>query len=250
MLRVGETSSAVLRLKQQDSIRHSPAIKSDQFMWVTHVGPRLLSDDTCRVGFVCAPLWSRGQRMVNDDDDDDSGCSCCLFRHWTSTFLPSPSETTPPVIFETMVRRYSCETGRGGLSKTASGCQTPAAVTWHSTCCLFTCAAGCWRLLCSAASSSGAGWGSVREPRPDRVAPSRPFTPFRPTPGRTPRTGRPGWTGASPWLAGTRPGPCACCQWSCSWARHPHGTPGRRQSSGRTERLSAPAGVRRIWKIS
>lgn len=55
-------------------------------------------------------------------------------------------------------------------------------------------------------------WGGVGGcgPRPDLVAPSRPFTPFRPTPGRTPRTGRPGWTGASPWPAGTLPGPCAC----------------------------------------
>lgn len=92
-------------------------------------------------------------------------------------------------------------------------CQTqPAAVTWTRTRCLFTCAAGCWRLLCSAASSSGAGCDWVRGPRRDLVALSRPFIPFRPTPGRTPRTGRPGWTGVSPWLAGKLRGPCACCQ--------------------------------------
>lgn len=78
--------------------------------------------------------------------------------------------------------------------------------------------------------------------RPDSVAPSRPFIQFHPTPGRTPRRGRPGWTAVSPWLAGTLPGPCACCQQSCFWARHPPGRPGRRQSSGRTERPSVPAG--------
>lgn len=182
-------------------------------MWVTHVSPGL--------------LWWHAS---------------CAFRSKPRTATKCLSENQQQCEWWRSALHAACDLWDDGTTVVEQG------EAWHRTRSLFTCAAGCLRLLCSAVPSSRAGRGLVRGPRLDQLAQSPAFTPFRPTLGRIPRTGRPGWTSVSPWLAGTRPGLCACCQRSCSWARRPPGTPGRRQSYGRTERPSVPADLKRIWK--
>lgn len=68
------------------------------------------------------------------------------------------------------------------------------------------------------------------------------FTPLHLTPGYNLHTGHLGWPAASPWQAGTLPGPCACRWWSRSSARRPLSTPRQHWNFDKLGRPSAPTG--------
>lgn len=81
MLCVGETSSVVLWLRQQDCSRRSPAIcLISSCEWHTS------AEGSCLMTRVVLDSNNSVRRTTSsnvNDGDNDSGCICCLFHHWS-----------------------------------------------------------------------------------------------------------------------------------------------------------------------